>query len=232
MNKLSSEKLFAIIPMKAHSERVMNKNIREFNGKPLFYWIFNSLSQVNRISRMVLDTDSEKIAEMVKSYFDVDVVFRPKSLCGDFVSMNSIIEHVISLYPDQPNFLQTHSTNPLLKKEIIEDSVKTFLKLKEYDSLFTVNKYKSRFYDHQFQPVNHDPKVLKRTQDLPPLFEENSNLYIFSQSSFRATRARIGIHPYLFEMNPIEAIDIDTEDDFQMAEVLCNKFNTKNMEKK
>ncbi len=224
MNKLDSRKLFAIVPMKAHSERVINKNIRKFNEKPLFYWIFYTLSQVSQVSKLILDTDSEKIAELVRSYVDVDVVFRPQSLRGDFVSMNCIIEHVISLYPEQPYFLQTHSTNPLLKKEIVENSIKTFFELKEYDSLFSVNKYQSRFYDYNFCPVNHDPKVLKRTQDLPSLYEENSNIYLFSHDSFQTTRARIGKRPYLFEMDPIEAIDIDTEEDFKMAEILWDKL--------
>jgi CMP-N-acetylneuraminic acid synthetase len=137
--------LFAIVPMKAHSERVANKNIREFNGKPLFYWIFNTLNRVGKISGLILDTDSEQIAEMVKSYFDVDVSFRPQPLRGDFVSMNRIIEHVISLYPEQPYFLQTHVTNPLLKKETIEKAIETFfhLKVTEYDSLVSVNRYQS-----------------------------------------------------------------------------------------
>lgn len=213
-------KLFAIVPMKAHSERVTDKNIREFNGKPLFYWIFDTLSRVKTVSKIILDTDSETIVERVKSYFDVDVSFRPQQLQGDMVSMNRIIEHVISLYPEQRYFLQTHSTNPLLKKEILERAAETFFNLKEYDSLFSVTRYQSRFYDHRFQPVNHDPGELKRTQDLPPLYEENSNIYIFSRESFGTTRARIGKQPYLFEMDPLEAIDIDEEKDFILAESL------------
>lgn len=220
MNNPVPKKLFAIVPMKAHSERVANKNIREFNGKPLFYWIFYTLSRVERVSRLILDTDSEQIAEMVKSYFDVDVSFRPQSLRGDFVSMNRIIEHVISLYPEQPYFLQTHSTNPLLKAETVKSAVETFFELKGYDSLFSVNRYQSRFYDFRFRPVNHDPVELKRTQDLPPLYEENSNIYIFSRESFRAVGARIGKKPYLFEMDPLEAADIDEEKDFFLAEAL------------
>jgi len=220
MNSPNPKRLSAIVPMKAHSERVADKNIREFNGKPLFYWIFDTLSRVNAVSRIILDTDSEKIAEMVRSYFDVDVSFRPRRLQGDMVSMNRIIEHVISLYPGQRTFLQTHATNPLLKRDTLERAIETFFDLKEYDSLFSVTRHQSRFYDSRFQPVNHDPEELKRTQDLPPLYEENSNIYIFSRESFLAARARVGKHPYLFEMDPLEAVDIDEEKEFVLAETL------------
>lgn len=220
-------KLFAVVPMKAHSERVAHKNIREFNGKPLFYWIFDTLSHVKTISKIILDTDSETIAEKVKSYFDVDVSFRPQRLQGDMVSMNLIIEHVISLYPGQRYFLQTHSTNPLLTNDTLERAAETFFNLKDYDSLFSVTRYQSRFYDSRFQPVNHNPGELKRTQDLPPLYEENSNIYIFSRESFGAVGTRIGKHPYLFEMDPLEAVDIDEEKDFVLAETLMKqrRFN-------
>lgn len=212
--------LVAIVPMKAHSERVADKNIRQFNGKPLFYWIFDTLNRAKAVSRIILDTDSEKIAEMVTSYFDVEVSFRPPPLQGDMVSMNRIIEHVISLYPEQRYFLQTHSTNPLLTLETVDRAAETFFNLTEYDSLFSVTRYQSRFYDHRFRPVNHDPGELKRTQDLEPLLEENSCFYIFSRDSFFSAGARIGRQPYLFQMDKLEAVDIDEEEDFILAETI------------
>jgi N-acylneuraminate cytidylyltransferase len=217
------ETLIAIVPMKGHSERIPGKNIRLFNGKPLCHWILNTLGRVKSIKRIVVDTDSLLIAQKVGEYPGVEVSMRPEQLRGDFVSVNRLIEYVISLYQGHHFFLQTHSTNPLLKKETIETAVETFFNLKEYDSLFSVNRYQSRFYDHRFRPVNHDPGELKRTQDLPPLYEENSNIYLFSRESFHAVRARVGRKPYLFEMDPLEAIDIDEEKDFVLAETLMKQ---------
>jgi CMP-N-acetylneuraminic acid synthetase len=148
-------------------------------------------------------------------------VNRPLSIQGDYVEMNRIIEHDITLC-EGDYFLQTHSTNPLLKKVTLENAIATFFSISgRYDSLFSVTKWKTRLYWKTGDPVNHDPSKLERTQDLAPLFEENSNLYIFSRQSFQqAGGKRIGNTPYLFEMDKIEAIDIDEEIDFQLAETL------------
>ena len=109
-------------------------------------------------------------------------------------------------------------TNPCLKKETIEKAIEIFKIQNDYDSLFTVTKIQARLYDKDFNPLNHDPDELIRTQDLPQVYEENSCLYIFSRNSFFKNKSRIGRNPYLFEINKLEAIDIDTEEDFILAE--------------
>jgi CMP-N-acetylneuraminic acid synthetase len=90
-----------------------------------------------------------------------------------------------------------------------------------HDSLFTVNKFQTRFYRADGSPVNHDPNNLIRTQDLEPWFEENSNLYIFSKASFEATNARIGKRPILFETPRIESADIDDQEGWDIAETMA-----------
>ncbi|MDD4910441.1 MAG: acylneuraminate cytidylyltransferase family protein [Candidatus Omnitrophica bacterium] len=213
-------KIKVLVPMRGHSERVPNKNIRDFCGRPLFHRIFDALLKVNCVEAIVVDTDSGKIKQLIKSgYPSVLLIDRPVRLSGDHVSMNKIIGHDISLLEGE-HFLQTHSTNPLLMPATIEDAVKTyFASLKDgYDSLFSVTEHRARFYDDDFHPLNHDPRRLIRTQDLSPVYEENSNFYIFSRSSFENKGRRIGLKPYLYKMNRIEAIDIDEEEDFRMAE--------------
>jgi CMP-N-acetylneuraminic acid synthetase len=84
-----------------------------------------------------------------------------------------------------------------------------------------VNKFQTRFYKKNGEAINHDPNNLIRTQDLEPWYEENSCLYIFSAESFRKTNARIGQDPLLFEIPKIQAIDIDTHEDWAHAEILA-----------
>jgi CMP-N-acetylneuraminic acid synthetase len=215
---------FAMVPMKAHSERVPDKNIREFNGKPLFYWIFQTLSEVAGVSRIILDTDAERIAEMVLKYFpDIFVSIRPERLRGDLVATNSLIEYILALFPEQDFFLQTHATNPCLQAGTIRRAIELFTADPQHDSLFSVTRLQTRLFDKDFKPLNHDPYKLLRTQDLAPMYEENSNLYLFSRSSFQSTGARIGRRPFLFEMGRLEAYDIDTEEDFLLAQILQKK---------
>ena len=213
----------ALIPMKGHSDRVPNKNLRPFCGKPLYHWTILSLQKSRYVEHIVVNTDSQEIAENIRQSFDrVKIIDRPSEIRGDFVSMNTIIAHDLSQSPGK-HFLQTHSTNPLLNAETIDAAIELYFhNLEMYDSLFTVTRHNARFYWSDGSPINHNPQEMLRTQDLPPIFEENSNLYVFSRESFkRSGNRRVGLRPYLFEISKLEAIDIDEEDDFLLAELLC-----------
>ncbi len=213
----------ALVPMKGHSDRVPNKNLRPFCGKPLCHWIILSLQKSRYVQDIVVNTDSKEIAENIRQNFDrVKIVDRPSEIRGDFVSMNTIIAYDLSQLPGE-HFLQTHSTNPLLNAETIDAAIESYFhNLEMYDSLFAVTRHNARFYGSDGSPINHDPQEMLRTQDLPPIFEENSNLYVFSRESFkRSGNRRIGLRPYLFEISKLEAIDIDEKDDFLLAELLC-----------
>jgi len=213
----------ALVPMKGHSERVPNKNLRSFCGKPLYYWIILSLQNSHYVKDIVVNTDSQEIAENIRQNFDkVKIIDRPDEIRGDLVSMNIIIAYDLSQLPGE-HFLQTHSTNPLLNAETIDEGIELYFhNLGMYDSLFTVTRHNVRFYWSDGSPINHNPQEMLRTQDLPPIFEENSNLYIFSKESFKQSgNRRIGLKPYLFEINKLEAIDIDEEEDFLLAELVC-----------
>lgn len=215
--------MIALLPMKGHSERVPNKNMRNFAGKPLYHAIVNSLLAAKNISKVVIDTDSEVIkADALSSFERVQIIDRPKEICGDFVSMNEIIKHDISILKEEQNFIQTHSTNPLISGSTIDKAIDEYLKnISKYDSLFSVTRIQSRLYWKDGKAINHNPAELLRTQDLPPVFEENSNFYIFSRNSFVAANdKRIGLKPQMFEVNKLEAVDIDYEEDFLLAEML------------
>lgn len=135
--------------------------------------------------------------------------------------MNNIIDYDISQLEGE-HFLQTHSTNPLLRSETINKAIEVYFNnLDKFDSVFGVTKVQTRFYDKNAKAINHNPNELLRTQDLEPMYEENSNFYIFSKESFKeANNKRIGLKPQIFEVNKLEAIDIDEPEDFIMAELL------------
>jgi CMP-N-acetylneuraminic acid synthetase len=118
----------------------------------------------------------------------------------------------------------THTTNPLLGAGTITRAIEAFAAERaagRADSLFTVNRFQTRFYDAAGQAINHDPANLVRTQDLEPWFEENSNLYLFTRESFAKTKARIGARPMMFETPRTESMDIDDLEGWHMAEALA-----------
>lgn len=213
--------IVALIPMRHESERVPGKNYRPFAGLPLYHHIVLSLLACPAISETVIDTDSPVILEDAARHFpQVRLIERPEHLRGGHVPMNDVLLHDTGVV-EADYYVQTHSTNPLLHSETISRAIDTFLAgTPAYDSLFTVTRLQSRLWDQAGQPINHDPAVLLRTQDLPPTYEENSNLYLFTRSSLQRRRNRIGERPLMFEMNLLEAWDIDEEVDFQVAEFI------------
>ena len=216
-------KVTLLLPMKGNSERVPNKNLKLFNGKPLFHAIIDELINSKHINKVIINTDSDLIAESaINTYQDfVSIHKRPKNIQGDFVSMNKIIEYDLN-NSDSDIYIQTHSTSPLMAIKSLDAAIdKMISNSTDFDSIFSVTKIQTRFYDKNGAPFNHDPKELLRTQDLEPLFEENSGFYIFTKESFKnAGHKRIGLRPLMFEIDKIEAIDIDEPSDFIIAETL------------
>lgn len=212
--------LVALVPMRHQSERVPGKNFRPFNGVPLFHRIVSTLLAVERITKVVIDTDSPTVREQAAGAFpSVAVIDRPAHLLGGHVPMTDVLRHDAQRVPS-PWYLQTHTTNPLLGRATIDAALDRLEADGDgHDSLFSVTRWQTRLYAADGAALNHDPAVLLRTQDLPPVFEENSNLYVFTAEQIAEGR-RIGDRPILFEVPKLEAVDIDEEADFVLAEAL------------
>lgn len=220
----------AIVPMRHSSERVPGKNYRTFAGKPLFFHIIESLLKCKGIDQIIIDTDSPIINELASNYFkdQVTILERPLHLRDGSIPMNDVLLNIIKQVHAE-FYLQTHSTNPILTPLTISKAVETFSRLHPlYDSLFSVTRKNVRFWDSLARPINHNQNILLRTQDLPPVFEENSCIYIFTPEIIERKHNRIGDRPYLFEIPEIEAQDIDVELNFKVAEYLFKEFT--NME--
>jgi CMP-N-acetylneuraminic acid synthetase len=216
-------KICALVPMRHHSVRVPGKNYRPLAGRPLFEHILSTLLDVPEIDSVAVDTDSPVLMEgIARAFPQVRVLLRPEHLTADTVPMNEILMYDTAQL-DADAYLQTHSTNPLLRASTVSAAVRTFIEnYPAYDSLFSVTRLQTRLWDGLARPVNHNPAILLRTQDLPPIYEENSCLYLFKRATLEQRRNRIGERPYLFEIDPAEAWDIDEELDFLVADLLLS----------
>ena len=215
-------KIKALVPMKGHSERVPNKNIRLLYGKPVFHWIMESLSKSKYIDEIIINTDSTEIEKSATDHFQVTILKRPDFLLGDMVSIQPLIEYDLSQTNGQ-YYLQTHSTNPLLTTETIDNAIEAFFEQQTNDTLFSVTQVKTRFYWPDGTGINHDPKHLIRTQDLEPIYEENSCFYIFSRETNNKEKNRLGANPMMYPIDKHEAADIDDMEDFYWAEFLLER---------
>jgi CMP-N-acetylneuraminic acid synthetase len=187
-----------------------------------------ALSACVAVTKVVIDTDSPTIKEMcAKDFPHVIVLDRPEHLRDGSIPMNDVLLNITNQI--QTDFyLQTHSTNPVLTADTVSKAVNAFCKsFPVHDSLFSVTRKQVRMWDALARPLNHNQNILLRTQDLPPIYEENSCIYIFSKDILLQKHNRIGNRPFMFEMEEIEAQDIDVELNFKMAEFLFKETRNK-----
>ena len=197
--------------------------MRPLCGRPLFHHIIQTLLDSAAVSAVAIDTDSVPIMEETAEWFpSVRVLARPTHLCGEMLNANDILLNAVPQL-EGDLFLQTHSTNPLLRSQTIDSAVSAFLASREeFDSMFTVTNVYKRLYTADGVAMNHSPDVLLRTQDLAPVLEENSCMYVFDRATLERRQSRLGDHPLLFAIPAEEALDIDTELDFQIVEAVVD----------
>ena len=217
-------KIAAFVPMRHHSQRVPGKNYRPLAGLPLFHYIIRTLQAVPEVGQVIVDTDSEPIMQGLRVQFPaVQIIDRPQHLRADDTSMNDILLYDTGQV-EADFYLQTHSTNPLLQPGTISRAIQALLASSSgHDSLFSVTRLQTRLYDQSGRAINHDPSTLIQTQDLPPIYQENSCLYVFTQENLVRHHHRIGANPLMFEIDAAEAWDIDSELDFAICDFLLSR---------
>jgi CMP-N-acetylneuraminic acid synthetase len=204
--------------MRHTSERIPGKNYRVLGDQPLFFHIVKTLLSVKMIDQVIIDTDSDSVKELVFTEFPtVTIVERPEELRDPMLSMNLVLQNTMK-FCHHENILQTHSTNPFLKASSISQACNQLANSTYADSIFSVTKLQARLWNKNLSPINHDLSNLVRTQDLTPVYLENSNLYIFKKDGFLRTGNRIGDRPIMLEMDELEAWDIDEPWQWNVAE--------------
>ena len=212
-------KIAAIVPMRHTSERVPGKNYRDLGGQPLYRHIVQTLLSVSEINQVAIDTDSPVIMRDAAEVFPtVRLLERPENLRSGDVPMNEVLLHTVGSI-EADIFVQTHSTNPFLRAETIRAALQKISRSSAADSLFSVTRLQARLWDKDLRPLNHTPETLLRTQDLDPVFLENSCMYVFYRDTLERYANRIGRRPEIVEITRQEALDIDEEADFREAEL-------------
>ena len=210
----------ALVPMRHSSERVPGKNYRPLGGKPLYHHVVEALLATPSVAEVLIDTDSDFIHEDVAAHLPgVRTVMRPEHLRDGHTPMNEVLANTLT-HCETPDVLQTHSTNPFVRPETFEDAIRQYFEDDACDSVFGVTRIQGRLWTHDLRPVNHDPLVLARTQDLDPIYLENSCFYIFGKEAFAQRGNRLGTSPRAVEVDHMEAVDIDEEIDFRLAEAI------------
>lgn len=211
-------KIIGIVPMKLNNRRLPQKNTKSFtNGKPLCTYILSTLLSIEQIDEVYVYCSNPQIKEYLPS--GVKYLQRSECLDQDSTKMNEVLA-AFAKEVQADIYVMTHTTAPFISKESIEKGIAAVTSGK-YDSAFAVEKIQD-FIWKDGRPFNYELDAIPRTQDLPALYKETSGFYIYRDRVITEMNRRIGDNPYLVEVGEIEAIDIDEQEDFALADAVYN----------
>ncbi len=214
----SSPRTIAVVPMKLNNRRLPQKNTKSFtNGKPLCYYILNTLKQVNGIDEIYVYCSNPDIQAFIPE--GIRYLRRSESLDQDTTSMNEVLQAFAAEIPADV-YVMTHTTAPFISAQSIHRGLVSVLQ-GEYDSSFAAKKLQD-FLWKDGKPFNYTLDNIPRTQDLPPLCEETSGFYIYRREVLTELNRRIGNTPFIVEVGEIESTDIDEAEDFDIADAIYN----------
>jgi len=224
-------KLTAIIPMKEHNARVPGKNVKMLGGKPLFHHMVDMLHDTT-VDRIVLDLNGMSLLEAAlegieeKGWPKVDISLRPTAMSGDGVGGNELLSRFQWEWADDELIAQMHVTSPFLRRETVNFAFNRLMSDRNKDSLFSVTEIVQRVWTapkmaDAYTAVNFDPAgPIVRTQDLLPCMAENGAFFMFRGRYFKQNQRRNGPDSRICPLSFPETVDIDTEDDFRLAELV------------
>lgn len=211
-------KVVAVVPMKLNNRRLPQKNTKSFtNGKPLCYYILNTLLQVGQIDEVYVYCSNPDIQEFIPD--GVRYLRRSSSLDQDTTKMNEVLQYFAADVPADI-YVMTHTTAPFVRAESIRKGLDAVCS-GAYDSAFAAKKLQD-FLWKDGVPFNYTLDQIPRTQDLPALYEETSGFYIYRNEVMTQKNRRIGDVPFIVEVGEIESTDIDEAEDFAIADAIFN----------
>lgn len=209
-------KIVAVIPVKLNNERLPGKNTKELNGKPLLHYAQNNLLTESRIDERYVFCSSDDIKDYLLPGFTY--LQRPKYLDSAAANFTQIFEEFMKLIPADV-YIYAHATAPFVESATTSECLDKVL-AGEYDSAFCASKIQD-FLWQDGKPMNFNAADIPRSQDLKPIYRETSGIYVFRREIFQKLRRRIGANPYIKEVTYREAIDINTPEDFALAEIMA-----------
>lgn len=227
-------KILAFIPARAGSKRIPDKNIKPLNNKPLIAYTIESAKKSKYINRIVVSTDSEKIAAVAEKYGAEAPFLRPKEISKSDSTEMQFFEHALNWFSENENYqpdliILLYPTSPFRKPESIDKAIEEMLKHPEADSLRSVKLCSEHPYkmwvigDGYLKPFVKEKDLNVHTLSyhlLPTVYIQNASIYITRPTTVRNKKSPTGDIIIPFVMDEMESIDINNPVDFKFAELL------------
>tara|TARA_B100001971_G_C18058548_1_gene466657 strand:- start:171 stop:857 length:687 start_codon:yes stop_codon:yes gene_type:complete len=226
---ISGKSVLAIIPARGGSKELPQKNILPLAGKPLIVWSIEAANKSKYIDRCIVSTDDEEIAQLAKKYGCEVPFMRPAEFATDDANVNDVFLHVLDLLREQYDILVVlQPTSPLRESEDIDHA----LEMIEHENVsavvsvcksnkplpwhFTIEK------DGVLKSVFPRKKLSVNRQELSPTYLPNGALFIAYTDFFRSKTTFYTESTFAYIMPPERSVDIDTRNDFLLAEAILN----------
>lgn len=217
-----SKVIKAIIPVRAGSQRVKNKNIRPFADSSLLEIKIKQMQRIKELNGVIVNSDSDEMLALADK-LGAEPVKRDPYFASSTVSINEVYVD-LAKHCDSDVILFADATNPLIKDETVELAVKTYFdNLDKYDSCNTVDPVKL-FLWKDGKPLNYSEADKPKSQDLPEIYSINAAINLISKDIMIKNRSFIGFKPYFLPVEGVEGLDIDNEIDFEFAEFMYKKY--------
>lgn len=212
----------ALIPVRAGSQRVKNKNIRPFAGSSLLEIKIKQMQRIKELDGVIVNSDSDEMLDIAKS-LGAETVKRDTYFASSEVSANLFYQNIAEHFNGDV-ILLSNVTSPMIKDETIENLIKIFYdNITKYDSVTTCTSLKEFLWMNN-KPLNYDPRNKPRSQDLPEIVSLNHAIGIMNRQTMIDAKDIVGYNPLIVQISDNEAIDIDNEIDFEFAEFMYKKY--------
>ena len=209
--------VIAIMPIKLTNERCPGKNTRLLGDKPLLQYELDNLKNTGLCDSINVFCSSEDVVPYLPE--GVNYVKRPAYLDLPSSNFTQIFSCFVE-YCDADIYVYAHATAPFITVDTMKQCIEA-VQTGKYDSAFCAVKLQDYLWQNG-EPLNFDASNLPRTQDLEPIYQETSGVYVFTKEVFEKYHRRIGVKPFVKEVSFKEAVDIDNPEDFNLAELLVN----------
>ncbi len=234
MDMGTKKNILGIIPARGGSKEIPGKNIKEFCGKPLMVWTIESALKSEAVSRLIVSTDDNKIAEVAKQYGAGVPFMRPAELAQDASPTLPVLVHAVKYLADNENYkpdyvLLLEPTSPGRQSQQIKEAVDLIMKTGA-DSVVSLVEVPTK-YNPAWQftitiggrakiTTGVDFKeIITRRQDLPKTYIRNGAIYLFKTNLLFGDKPSFyGKDARAYIMDSVYDLDIDTPEDWQFAE--------------
>lgn len=220
--------IIAFVPVRGGSKSIPGKNIKNFCGRPLVYWVLEALHNCKAINQVVLATDSLPIKDTVEGFgfSKVFVYDRHTKNAGDHASTESVILEYLNFnqtLDDQDTFILVQATSPFTTSINFESALLE-MKSTNSDSLLSCARMKRFFWNKNGTPINYDFNNRPRRQDFEGELVENGAFYINSVGNIKQFQNRLSGKICVYEMPDYTSVEIDEEEDWIVAESIMKKY--------